>query len=123
MDDASLNGLSGVEREELFRMLPVEATRQAALFPQSVASGDPRVDGAVLWTRVEPTALTGTAPEGAMVGWQICFGRGVYGLVSARCRGGEAFGGNRLYGEGCGGERGVAAVYALLLTGSSTGRW
>lgn len=36
---------------------PVEES--AALFPQSVASGDPRADSVILWTRVEDPAATG----------------------------------------------------------------
>ena len=43
--------------------------RQALVYPQSVASGDPQANGIVLWTRVDPTQQGGTYP--ALVGWQI----------------------------------------------------
>lgn len=41
---------------ELFRVQRVNPER----FPQSVASGDPRPDGIVLWTRVAPPRGGGT---------------------------------------------------------------
>lgn len=41
--------------------------QQAHTFPQSVASGDPSVNGIVLWTRVDPAFQC----AGEMVAWQI----------------------------------------------------
>lgn len=43
-------GIGEAEAQELFRVRRVDPGR----FPQSVASGDPRPNGIVLWTRVEP---------------------------------------------------------------------
>ncbi len=45
------------------------AELQTAVFPQSVASGDPGVNGVVLWTRVDPRQEFGEAA--GQVGWQI----------------------------------------------------
>ncbi len=68
--DPSLTGLSQADRDILFQVSanPSPAA-QAALFPQSVASGDPRPDGIVLWTRVEPTLQQ--SPSNDMLAWQI----------------------------------------------------
>jgi alkaline phosphatase D len=44
------------------------AASQATTYPQSVASGDPNPYGAVLWTRVDPSAM---APGIDTVSWQI----------------------------------------------------
>jgi alkaline phosphatase D len=41
--------------------------QQAQIFPQSVASGDPSVNGIVLWTRVDPNYQT----AGDQLAWQI----------------------------------------------------
>ncbi len=58
--DPSLTGLSAQDIETLFQQNPdVTPQQQAVVFPQSVASGDPRVDGAVLWTRVDPSVQGG----------------------------------------------------------------
>ncbi len=68
--DPALNGLSQADRDVLFQVnSAATAAQQAATYPQSVASGDPRTDGVVLWTRVEPT-LQGP-PSSDMVAWQI----------------------------------------------------
>ncbi len=40
---------------------PAKATGSNWKFPQSVASGDPRADGAMLWTRVVPTSVDAVA--------------------------------------------------------------
>ena len=71
--DPELGGLSGEDRDQLFSETP-ETTpeQQAALYPQSVASGDPRPDGVVLWTRVEPTLMGGAS--GDLIAWQISAG-------------------------------------------------
>ncbi len=45
------------------------AAHQAAYYPQSVAAGDPNPNGCVLWTRVDPSAIT--AGSLAQVGWQV----------------------------------------------------
>lgn len=68
--DPSLTGLSVADRNILFHVnSAATAAQQAALYPQSVASGDPRPDGVVLWTRVEPTLQAG--PSGDLLAWQI----------------------------------------------------
>ena len=67
--DPALSGLTEADRDVLFRVSAASAAQQAALYPQSVASGDPHSNGIVLWTRVEPT-LRG-APSSDMVAWQI----------------------------------------------------
>lgn len=59
-----------------------------ATFPQSVASGDPGPDGALLWTRVEPARHDPTAPLGVEVAEDADFERILHrGLVP-----GDAFG-------------------------------
>jgi alkaline phosphatase D len=45
------------------------AAQQALVYPQSVASGDPRANGIVLWTRIDPSQQGGAYAD--MVGWQI----------------------------------------------------
>ena len=68
--DPSLTGLSVSDRNTLFQVNSAATpAEQAALFPQSVASGDPRPNGVVLWTRVEPTLQA--SPSGDMLAWQI----------------------------------------------------
>ena len=58
--DPSVTGLTPEDLNTLFQQnANVTPQQQAATFPQSVASGDPRVDGAVLWTRVDPSAQGG----------------------------------------------------------------
>ena len=68
--DSSVSDLSEEDRETLFEVnLAATPAQQAAIYPQSVASGDPRTDGILLWTRVERT-LQG-APSGERIAWQI----------------------------------------------------
>ncbi|GAC1358001.1 MAG: alkaline phosphatase D family protein [Acidobacteriaceae bacterium] len=68
--DAALTGLSQADRDILFRVdSSVKPAQQAATYPQSVASGDPRSDGIVLWTRVEPVLQA--SPSNDMLAWQI----------------------------------------------------
>ncbi len=68
--DPSLTGLSDIDRDTLFQVSSSPGpAAQAALFPQSVASGDPRPDGIVLWTRVETTLQQ--SPANDMLAWQI----------------------------------------------------
>ncbi len=63
-------GLSEADVAALFTIdAAATAASQAAVFPQSVASGDPRPDGAVLWTRVDPAQQGGAYP--GVVAWQI----------------------------------------------------
>ena len=63
-------GLTPAEVNEVFAVDAVRtAELQGAVYPQSVASGDPRPNGIVLWTRVDPMALDGATPQ--KVGWQI----------------------------------------------------
>ncbi len=68
--DPALTGLSQADRDILFRInSAANPAQQAAIYPQSVASGDPRPDGIVLWTRVEPTVQG--SPSNDMLAWQI----------------------------------------------------
>jgi len=68
--DPALTGLSQADRDSLFRVNPAASpAQQASTYPQSVASGDPRTDGIVLWTRVEPTLQS--SPSNDMLAWQI----------------------------------------------------
>ena len=67
--DPSLTGLSDADRQQLFQVNAATPTQQAAIYPQSVASGDPRTNGIVLWTRVDPSQIA--APSNDIVAWQI----------------------------------------------------
>ncbi len=70
MLDPSLSGLSQADRDLLFQVDPsATAAQQPAIYPQSVASGDPRSNGIVLWTRVDPTQQA--SPSGDRLAWQI----------------------------------------------------
>ncbi len=61
-------GLNPQDVSALFAINPsVTPAEQAQRFPQSVASGDPNVNGAVLWTRVDPAFQT----AGNQLSWQI----------------------------------------------------
>lgn len=61
---AALSGFSSAELQALFTPKDVSAETQAATYPQSVASGDPRPNGVVLWTRV-------AGNSGDIIAWQI----------------------------------------------------
>ena len=67
--DPSLSGVSEADRDVLFQISAATAAQQAAVYPQSVASGDPRSNGIVLWTRLDPTQQA--SPSGDMLAWQI----------------------------------------------------
>jgi alkaline phosphatase D len=57
--DAAAAGLDPVEESALFTIdAALTQQFQGQTYPQSVASGDPRVNGIVLWTRVDPSAQT-----------------------------------------------------------------
>jgi alkaline phosphatase D len=64
---------SGMRPEDAAAMFAIEpgftGEQQAAIYPQSVASGDPQTNGIVLWTRVSPSALGN--PSARTVVWQI----------------------------------------------------
>jgi alkaline phosphatase D len=63
-------GYTAQEMNDLFAIDTAYTTQdQAAIYPQSVASGDPQANGIVLWTRVAPTGMG--APSGSTVAWQI----------------------------------------------------
>ncbi len=63
-------GLSQADVTALFTVDAAQtAATQAAVFPQSVGSGDPRPNGVVLWTRVDPSQQGG--PYAELVAWQI----------------------------------------------------
>ncbi len=68
--DPRLTGWSAADSSRLFQVNSATTPeQQAALYPQSVASGDPRPDGVVLWTRVEPSLQGG--PSSNRIAWQI----------------------------------------------------
>ncbi len=70
MLDTSSPGFSRADHDHLFEVSPsVTAAQQTAIYPQSVASGDPRSNGIVLWTRVDPTQQA--SPSADAVAWQI----------------------------------------------------
>ncbi len=70
MLDPRLPGWSAADSSRLLQVnSAVSPEQQAALYPQSVASGDPRPDGVVLWTRVEPSLQGG--PSSDRIAWQI----------------------------------------------------
>ena len=50
-------------------LVPTEpaGAQGTAAYPDSVASGDPRPDGSVIWTRVAPTSADGEVP----LTWQV----------------------------------------------------
>ncbi len=68
--DPSISGLTPQDTTDLFTVnAAATPQQQSATFPQSVASGDPRADGVVLWTRVAPEIEGGQYAE--MLAWQI----------------------------------------------------
>ncbi len=63
-------GFSAPEVAALFTVNAAQtAADQAAVYPQSVASGDPQAVGIVLWTRIDPAQQGGAFPD--TVAWQI----------------------------------------------------
>lgn len=63
-------GLLPADVQAVFTVNPnTPADLQAKIFPQSIASGDPKPNGIVLWTRVDPQAAG--APPNTAVGVQI----------------------------------------------------
>ena len=75
LKDGVTAGLVQAERTGVFAADPARtAELQGALYPQSVASGDPRVNGIVLWTRVDSQPRGGVTPQ--HVGWQIASAEG-----------------------------------------------
>ncbi len=64
---------AGLTPDEVLLLFTVDpaatAANQSAMYPQSVASGDPQPSGIVLWTRVDPAETGGSFPD--MVAWQI----------------------------------------------------
>jgi alkaline phosphatase D len=68
VQDSTAAGLGPAEASFLFTVNSAATPeQQAQVFPQSVASGDPTVDGIVLWTRVDPSFQI----AGDQLGWQI----------------------------------------------------
>ena len=64
----AMAGLDAADVNALFMIDPTfTSQQQAQTFPQSVASGDPSVNGIVLWTRVDPAFQT----AGDQLAWQI----------------------------------------------------
>ena len=65
-----LSGFTAQDIDALFAINPAYTPQdQTATYPQSVASGDPQANGIVLWTRIDPSAMS--APSGGFVAWQI----------------------------------------------------
>ena len=57
-----------VHPEELFAVDDGQTARlQTTTYPQSVASGDPKPHGVVLWTRIDPTTVVGLLAGVALV--------------------------------------------------------
>ncbi len=70
MLDPALSGLSQADLTNLFQVRPnYTAAQQAAIYPQSIASGDPRPNGVVLWSRVDPSQQTAASDD--VVAWQM----------------------------------------------------
>jgi alkaline phosphatase D len=68
VQSAAAAGIEPTEVTALFNIDPgYTAAQQSQIFPQSVASGDPSVNGIVLWTRVDPNSQT----AGNQLAWQI----------------------------------------------------
>ncbi len=68
--DPALSGLSQADLTNLFQVRPnYTAAQQAAIYPQSIASGDPRPNGVVLWSRVDPSQQTAASDD--VVAWQM----------------------------------------------------
>ncbi len=67
--DPGAVGLSGRPNALFAPHAARTASRQAATYPQSVASGDPNPHGVVLWTRIDPATVEGVLSE--LVGWQV----------------------------------------------------
>ena len=72
VSDPTTIGLTVEELEALFQVkdgASITPQNQLATFPQSIASGDPRPHGILLWTRLEPALRN--AAGGSLVAWQI----------------------------------------------------
>ncbi len=66
---AAAANVNSSDLNALFSVNPAATSDdQARTFPQSIASGDPSVDGIVLWTRVDPAFQQ---PDVNQVAWQI----------------------------------------------------
>ncbi len=66
---ASAAGISQADQTMLFQVSQsYTSADQAATYPQSVASGDPRPNGVVLWTRVDPSRQVA---GNTTIAWQI----------------------------------------------------
>lgn len=67
-------GLSEAQAQEMFSTAAAQGgsaqSKSRAMFPQSVASGDPAPNGIVLWTRLAPQR-TSTKQKGFRVGFEI----------------------------------------------------
>lgn len=66
-EDTSASALSPTDYPTPQRPMPAAATGASWQFPQSVASGDPKPDSIVLWTRVLPSAAAATDAASADV--------------------------------------------------------
>ena len=64
---------AGLSQADIVSIFAVDAEQtaasQAAVYPQSIGSGDPQPNGIVLWTRIDPAQQGGV--YASMVGWQI----------------------------------------------------
>jgi alkaline phosphatase D len=68
--DPSVAGLSNSDMQNLFpKNAAATPEQQSVTYPQSVASGDPRPNGVVLWTRVDPSQLSSSSND--LAAWQI----------------------------------------------------
>ena len=70
MASQDMPDVTAADTQMLFQIDPAfTAQDQAAMYPQSVASGDPQPNGIVLWTRIAPAAMG--APSADTIAWQI----------------------------------------------------
>lgn len=70
LDSPAAAGLTDADRAILFQVDGDATTQYAAvLYPQSVAAGDPRTNGVVLWTRIDPQLQGG--PYASLVAFQL----------------------------------------------------
>lgn len=75
-------GLDAADVSTLFEINPAYTPeQQAQIFPQSVASGDPSVNGIVLWTRVDPAYQS----AGVYVAWEIAADPGFSQVLTQGC--------------------------------------
>ena len=82
LQSASDAGLSQADLAALFAVDAAQtAAAQAAVYPQSVASGDPQSNGIVLWTRIDPAQQGGASAN--LVAWQLATDAGFTSVLAS----------------------------------------